>query len=116
MHVFPGLHYFDFETEYMWQHNYTHIFLDLLRPYTDDIMLFTGAHIHTLSIRDTMYVNNANFSVPFLITPAFSPQYSNNPSYTTLEVNYDPKTKKQGIFNLKVDAFQLQYYQWVGVK
>ena len=48
MHVFPGQYYFDFETEHMWALNYTKLFLDVLRAYTDDIMLFTGGHIHRL--------------------------------------------------------------------
>ncbi len=86
MHVFPGMNYFN-GIENMWQSNYTDLFLSIIERHQSSILLGSAAHSHRAELRDSIFSENKNLSIPFLITPSITPDCLNNPSYTTLEIH-----------------------------
>lgn len=73
----------------------------MIHPHQENVILGTGAHLHRAEFRDARSALNAEFSLPLLITPSISPNYNNNPSFTTMEIR-DFKIK-----DLRINSLQL---------
>lgn len=82
-HVFPGPYYPGYDQTF-WLPLYTNQFRDMMETYQDKILLVIGAHTHFLEFRgdwdpDPFYA--------LLSAPAISPEYGNNPGFTTFELS-----------------------------
>lgn len=84
-HVPPG-QYFPGEPQTFWQEQYTQQYRDIIKRNREKILLTTGAHIHFMDMR---YEDDEEGN-PFyyiLLAPSFSPEFGNNPGYTTLNID-----------------------------
>lgn len=84
-HVPPG-QYFPGEPQTFWQEQYTQQYRDIIKKNWEKVLLTTGAHIHFMDMR---YEDDEEGN-PFyylLLAPSFSPEFGNNPGFTTLKVD-----------------------------
>ena len=86
-HIPPG-GYYPGKDQTFWTESYTQQFQDIIKRNHKKILLISGAHIHVLDFR---YQEEIKDGVPLvymgiMLTPSFSPEFGNNPGYTTFEV------------------------------
>lgn len=83
-------------------------YLEIVSKYSENILFFAGAHIHSGDIRAPTTDKYPNLEMPIIVNPSFSPKYSNNPGYGLLEFDDDL---------LRIDSYKWIFMNlWIYVK
>jgi hypothetical protein len=85
-HIFPGMNYHA-KSEYMWHDNYTESYLNITYQYQDNILMQLGSHIHKGNVKASKMHNETYLEVPLILTPAVTPIYNNNPTFSYFELD-----------------------------
>jgi hypothetical protein len=114
MHIYPGEYQQNKET-YFWEEEFTVKFMDITESNNDRIMIVLGAHTHftdirinipyTSSVKGFLSKNSdpeAKFAL--LATPSISPNFINNPGFTTFKIS------ENVVKNIKLTFFELNKF------
>lgn len=97
--------------EQFWVSDYQKRFLQLMKTYEKNVFFKLGAHIHRGRILAPTSTHVQDLNLITILTPAISPIYLNNPSYTQLEIHWDDTKQKYQFDSVKFNSINLNYYQ-----